>query len=193
MTIDVRRIITGHDEQGKAIVVSDGPATAVRTNPLRPGWQSTEVWRTNEAPAHIGLHLEADPTTGSHRISPNKQGTIIRIAHFEPESDAIRNLDPEKSREIFAAMGNPGASTFGKNGRHPLIHRTESVDYAIMLSGELYLVLDDSDVKLTAGDVVVQRGTNHSWSNRSNAPASIAFVLIDGTFEPELKEKLADR
>ena len=186
MTHPVRRVITGHDAQGKAIVVSDGPATAVRTNPLRPGWQSTEVWRTTESPARIGLTLEPDPTAGSHRIMPDPQGTIVRVAHFEPYSEALRNIDPETSRKIFSAMGNSQASTYGAGGRHPLMHRTQSVDYAIVLSGELYLVLDDDDVRLTAGDVVVQRGTNHAWSNRSTERASIAFILIDGAFDADL-------
>jgi quercetin dioxygenase-like cupin family protein len=179
-------VITGHDAQGKAIVVSDGPATAVRTNPLRPGWQSTEVWRTTESPARIRLSLEPDPTAGSHRIMPDPQGTIVRVAHFEPDSQALRSIDPDTSRKIFSAMGNSQASTYGAGGRHPLMHRTQSVDYAIVLSGELYLVLDDEDVRLTAGDVVVQRGTNHAWSNRSTERASIAFILIDGAFDPDL-------
>jgi len=72
------------------------------------------------------------------------------------------------------------------------MHRTETIDYAIILEGEITMVLDEEDMVLKAGDVVVQCGTAHAWSNRSNAPCTIAFVLIDGAFEPELKEKLND-
>jgi naringenin degradation protein FdeH len=98
-------------------------------------------------------------------------------------------MDPAASRAAFAALGNEQAATFGKGGRHPLMHRTETIDYAIVLSGEITMVLDDVDVMLRAGDVVVQCGTNHAWSNRSNAPCVVAFVLIDGEFEPELTKQ----
>ena len=183
----VRRVVTGHDGDGKAIVVSDGLAPAVRTNPLRPGNISTDIWKTDGAPAHIGN--ESDPTLGPRQIHPPKQGTVIRIADVPPESDAIRNLDPAKSRELFKAMGNEGASTFGRGGRHPLMHRTETIDYAVVLSGDIYLLLDDADVHLRAGDVVIQRGTNHAWSNRSDQPCRMLYVLIDGQFDPELAAK----
>jgi uncharacterized cupin superfamily protein len=79
---------------------------------------------------------------------------------------------------------------FGRGGRHPLMHRTETIDYAIVLSGEITMVLDDQDVLLKAGDIAVQCGTSHAWSNRSNAPAIVAFVLIDGTFDPKLSTTL---
>ena len=97
-----------------------------------------------------------------------------------PESDALRHFDPATAKKLFDQ-----ASTFKEGGRHPLMHRTETIDYAIVLSGELTLILDDSEVKLQAGDMVVQRGTNHAWSNRSDKPCIIAFVLVDGQFEPE--------
>jgi naringenin degradation protein FdeH len=113
---------------------------------------------------------------------PDKRGTVLRINHFPPENEAVRQMDPQASRAAFAALGNEKAATFGKGGRHPLMHRTETIDYA--------MVLDDVDVELSAGDIVVQCGTNHAWSNRSNAPCVVAFVLIDGAFEPELAAKL---
>ena len=74
-----------------------------------------------------------------------------------------------------------------------MMHRTETIDYAIVLEGELHLILDDSEVLLKAGDVTVQVGTNHAWSNRSGKPCRIAFILIDGAFEPALKQSLASR
>jgi mannose-6-phosphate isomerase-like protein (cupin superfamily) len=188
MTKPVRRVVTGHDRSGKAIVISDGPAPFVHINAINPEWYSTDIWRTNDAPTPIPS-ATAESTLGPRRQMPEKRGTVLRINHYPPESEAVRTMDPEASRKAFAALGNEKAATFGKGGRHPLMHRTETIDYAIVLAGEITMVMDDTDVLLKAGDVLVQCGTNHAWSNRSNAPCVIAFVLIDGEFDPELKEK----
>jgi mannose-6-phosphate isomerase-like protein (cupin superfamily) len=181
----VRRVVTGHDGSGKAIVISDGLAPTVRTNPLRPGHISVDVWKTAASPVLLSRE-EPDPTVGPKQIHPPHNGTVIRISEIAPESDAIRNLDPHKAREVFKAMGNEGASTFGRGGRHPFMHRTETLDYAVVLAGEIDLLLDDEDVHLKAGDVVIQRGTNHAWSNRSDKPCRMLYILIDGAFAPEL-------
>jgi mannose-6-phosphate isomerase-like protein (cupin superfamily) len=111
---------------------------------------------------------------------------VIRIAEIAPESDEIRNLPAQKSRELFKSMGHEGASTYGRGGRHPMMHRSESIDYVVVLEGEITLLLDDQDVQLKAGDVVVQRGTNHAWSNRSGKMARMLYLLIDGYYDPEL-------
>ncbi|HEV2007252.1 MAG TPA: cupin domain-containing protein [Burkholderiales bacterium] len=182
----IRRVVTGHDKNGKAIVISDGMTPNVKTNPLRPGHRSTDVWKTTAAPVILGID-EPDPTTGPRTIHPTTRGTIIRIAEMQPETDEIRNLTPEKSREIFRAMGNEDASTFGRGGRHPLMHRTETLDYAVILEGELTMLLDEGEVTLRTGDVLIQRGTNHAWSNRSNKVCRILFVLIDAKFDPQLE------
>jgi mannose-6-phosphate isomerase-like protein (cupin superfamily) len=188
MVKQVRRVVTGHDENGKAIVISDGPAPFVHVNAVNPEWYSTDIWRTGETPARI-VPAADEPTLGSRRQMPQKHGTVLRINHFPPESEDVRRMDPEASRRAFAALGNEKAATFGKGGRHPLMHRTETIDYAIVLSGEITMVMDDTDVELKAGDVLVQCGTNHAWSNRSNAPCVVAFVLIDGEFDPALKKR----
>ncbi len=185
----VRRVVTGHDAGGKAVVISDGPAPFVHVNALDPEWYSTDIWRTGETPARIA-RAAAESTLGPRRQLPQRRGTVLRINHFPPETEAVGKMDPEASRRAFAALGNEQAATFGRGGRHPLMHRTETIDYAIVLSGEITMVLDGADVLLKAGDVVVQCGTNHAWSNRSKAPCVVAFVLIDGEFEPELKQAL---
>ena len=189
MAKQVRRVVTGHDAEGKAIVISDGPAPFVHVNAVNPEWYSTDIWRTKETPARIAT-AAAEPTLGPRRQLPDKRGTVLRINHFPPENEAVRQMDPQASRAAFAALGNEKAATFGRGGRHPLMHRTETIDYAIVLSGQITMVLDDVDVELGAGDIVVQCGTNHAWSNRSDAPFVVAFVLIDGEFEPELTTKL---
>ncbi|MBI4193636.1 MAG: cupin domain-containing protein [Betaproteobacteria bacterium] len=187
----IRRVVTGHDENGKAIVISDGFAPSVRTNPLRPGHISMDIWKTAAMPVVL-TDREPDPTLGPRQIHPSAHGTVIRISEIAPETEAIRNLDPGKAREVFRAMGNEAASTFGRGGRHPFMHRTETVDYAVVLSGEIHLLLDDEDIHLKAGDVVIQRGTNHAWSNRSEKPCRMLYILIDGKFAPELAAKFND-
>ena len=134
---------------------------------------------------------EDDPTVqGPRTIHPPKGGTVLRIAELQPESEEIRNLSAEKAREVFAAAGNANAAQFGKGGRHPMMHRTESLDYAVVLEGEITMLLDDSEVNLKAGDVVIQRGTNHAWSNRSGKPVRMLYILIDGKLDPELATAL---
>ena len=185
METSIRRIVTGHDANGKAIVVSDGAATAVRTVPLWPGLISTDIWKTNSSP--VVLHKdEPDPTLGARSLHPAPHGTILRISIVPPETDAIRNLDATAAKEVFKGVGNAAASTLGRGGRHPLMHRTETLDYAVVLEGEITMLLDDSEVHLKAGDVVIQRGTNHAWSNRSGKPVRMLYVLMDGKFDSAL-------
>jgi len=181
----IRRVVTGHDKNGKAIVLSDGPCTAVRTHPNRPGHKSTDIWKTTAMPAPIARE-EADPSLGPRDFVP-PMGTKIRISEIPPEPESFKSLTPEQAREFFKEGGNPQASTFGQNSRHPFMHRTESVDYAVVLEGEITMLLDDQDITLKAGDVVIQRGTNHAWSNRSDKPVRMLYVLIDGEFDPALE------
>jgi naringenin degradation protein FdeH len=189
MTKPVRRVVTGHDAQGRAVVVSDGPAPFVHVNALDPDWYSTDIWRTDAAPATI-VAAAQEPTLGPRRQMPERNGTVLRINHYPPEPEAVRRMSVADARKAFAALGNETASTFGRGGRHPLMHRTETIDYAIVLAGEITMVLDDTEVALKTGDIVVQCGTNHAWSNRSAASCIIAFVLVDGKFDPVLTDRL---
>ncbi|MGZ9039053.1 MAG: cupin domain-containing protein [Burkholderiales bacterium] len=186
----VRRVITGHDANGKAIVLEDGFAPTVRTNPHRPGHISIDLWKTSASPVVIKRE-EPDPTAGPRQIHPPPHGTVFRISEVPPETAETRNITPEQAQAAFRHSGNEGASTFAQNKRHPFMHRTESVDYAVVLEGEITMMLDDDEVHLRAGDVVIQRGTNHAWSNRSGKPAKMLYVLIDGEFDPELKSQFS--
>jgi quercetin dioxygenase-like cupin family protein len=188
MVRPIRRVVTGHDDKGRAVVVSDGPAPSVHINKAEQDWFSVDMWRTHEMPAKIMTKTE-EPTAGPRRQMPTANGTVLRINSFPPESEAVRAMTPADSLRVFEGLGNPKAATFGKGGRHPMMHRTESIDYALILSGEITMLLDDQEVLLKAGDVVVQCGTNHAWSNRSNAPCLVAFVLIDGEFDTQLETK----
>jgi len=181
----VRRVVTGHDKNGKAIVLSDGPVPTVHSNPIRPGQMSFEVWKTKAMPVPLARD-EPEPTAGPRSLQPPPMGALLRISEVPPESEATRNLTPGEARELFRKSGAGEASTFGRGGRHPMMHRTETVDYAVVLEGEITLLLDEGDVNLKAGDVVIQRGTNHAWSNRSGKTVRMLYVLIDGRFDPEL-------
>jgi len=184
MTGFVRRVVTGHDKNGKAIVLADGLVPRVYTNPVRPGHRSSDIWETRGMPVPI-TREEPDPVAEVSRfLSP--LGVKIRISELEPEPESVRNLDPREAAEWYKASGHSSSSTFGKGGRHPLMHRTETLDYAVVLEGQMTLVMDDQEIVLNAGDVVVQRGTNHAWSNRSSKRVRMLYVLIDGKFDSEL-------
>lgn len=184
----IRRVVTGHDASGKAVVLSDGPVPTVHSNPIRPGQLSFEVWKTHEMPVTIDA-AQPEPTAGARSLQPPGHGTLFRISVVPPESEETRKLTPEQARELFRKSGAGEASTYGRGGRHPMMHRTETVDYAVVLEGEITLLLDEGDVQLKAGDVVIQRGTSHAWSNRSGKNVKMLYVLIDGDFAPALEEK----
>ena len=188
----IRRVVTGHDRDGKAIVLSDGPVPTVHSNPIRPGQLSIEVWKTHAMPVPIAAE-EPEPTTGPRSLQPPKNGNVFRISIVPPETEETRSLTPEKAQELFRQSGAKEASTFGKGGRHPMMHRTETVDYAVVLEGEITLILDEGEVALKQGDVVIQRGTSHAWSNRSGKPVRMMYVLIDGDFAPELETKFGPK
>jgi len=189
MSKPIRRLVTGHDQSGKAIVVSDGAAPMVFTNPARPGYSLTQLWMTDGAPAVIDVG--PDPTDRPVAIEPSAHGTVIRVIEFPPESEETRAFSPEQARAIFAGMGSKGAATGRSDSRHPLMHRTETIDYAVVIEGGITLVLDDSDVVLNVGDVVIQRGTNHAWSNRTGKACRMLFVLVDAALSPEIAASIA--
>lgn len=176
---EVRRIVTGHDAAGRATVISDAPCPHVRVSPQRGGVAYTNLWQTDRMP--VPIHGSADPVTDAMNLEPPPNGTNLRLVEFEPEGPHLAGATAEAARTAFAAMGGAAhALTQRAEARHPWMHRTKSVDYGIVLSGEIYLVLDDRDVLMRAGDVCVQRGTNYAWSNRSETNCVMAFVLIDG-------------
>lgn len=184
----IRRVVTGHDKNGKAVVLSDGAVPVVHSNPMRPGQLSYEVWKTSAMPIPL-VAQEPEPTGGKRQLHPVANGTTFRISEVPPESDAIRNMTPEQARNAFAASNAEEASTWGRGGRHPLMHRTETVDYAVVLEGEITLLLDEGEVMLKAGDVVIQRGTNHAWRNHTSKPTRMLYVLMDGKFDPKLADQ----
>jgi quercetin dioxygenase-like cupin family protein len=151
-----RRVVTGHDESGRSVVLQDGRAPVSRR--ASDGATFHELWSTSATPAAIQAG-EAEPVTAADPVGPPAGGTRVRLVELPP-------------------------------GTRSPIHRTESVDYGIVLQGRVILVLDDSEVVLGPGDLVVQRGTDHAWENRDGEIARILFVLVDGRFGAELLETL---
>lgn len=143
MTLSIRRVITGHDDSGKAVVLDDG--ISPNQGGRRPGTEATVVWTTEGFPVDNDGY---EDTSQSQETTTHANGTVFRIVSFAP-------------------------------GNAPRMHRTDSIDYAVVMSGEIDMELDDSTVHLKAGDVVVQRGTIHNWKNTGTEPCVIAFVLID--------------
>jgi len=185
----IRRVVTGHDEQGRAVVLEDGYAPNVRHDASRPGYYLTQLWLTPTAPAPI--NNGADPTLGPVSLAPPELGTVVRIIEFPPAGLELRDVDADAARQAVSMFGGQHALT-GQGGgkqRHPFMHRTETIDYAIVLSGEITMLLDESEVTLKAGEILIQRGTNHAWTNRTDEPARVLFVLVDGKFDPALPQQ----
>ena len=173
----IRRVVTGHDAQGRAVVVMDGPAANVLHRPSRPGVALTDLWATSGPAAP---RTDRDPVDRPVVLHPPPRGTVFRIIQFDPE-DAYAPARADGAT-AFAAMGAAGTVVAG--ARHPYMHRTDTVDYAVVLQGSITMLLDDEDVELSAGDVVIQNGTNHAWANRGHAPCLMAFMLIDAPGYP---------
>jgi len=169
-----RRVVTGHNAQGRSIFVSDGLPPVVHSRGAG-STVVTEFWQTGAPPASNAGN--ADPTIGQpQKVPPPRHGSKFRVVEYPPDSQRV------------AQMRAPGVSHDAKsegyvrdlaNKRHPGFHKTDSIDYAIVLTGEIYALVDEGEVLLKAGDVLIQRGTSHAWSNRTEEPCCIAFVLID--------------
>jgi naringenin degradation protein FdeH len=168
---EVRRVVTKLDAAGKAVVMLDE-----RTRLVRPGGPAYvgNVWVTASTPPDFSAEVDRGKTKVG--IVPPKGGSVFRVVEFPPERDALAQMGGHSLQETIGAANTPAK---GVAARHPLMHRTRTLDYAVIISGEIDMLLDEGAVHLKAGDVVVQQATNHAWVNRGSAPCRIAFVLID--------------
>jgi mannose-6-phosphate isomerase-like protein (cupin superfamily) len=169
MTRPTRRVVTGHDASGKAVVLLDGAAPNAKLRKAS-GLTSTLLWVTDGSPADNSG--SADTAERDIGVAPPPSGSIFRVVDFPPASETGAVDNAAMLREMGLAAGHA-------DPRHASMHRTRSVDYAVVISGEIDMLLDDSEVHLRAGDVLVQRGTNHAWVNRGRDTCRIAFVLVD--------------
>lgn len=189
---NVRRVVTGHDETGKAIVLSDGAPPNVIRLEHQPGLAFHELWHTDASPAPVSFS-EPEPTDRYAETAPPPHGTIVRIIDIPPEGQDGPDFDKETARKLFEQVGLAENAEHTIPGRHPMMHRTESIDYGIVLEGQIVLLLDEDEVVLEQGDMVVQRGTIHAWTNRTDKTVRMLFVLTDGAFDAELKAKFEER
>jgi quercetin dioxygenase-like cupin family protein len=178
----VRRVITGFDSSGQSVFVEDGPANA-STNASRPGFRHSHVWATGRIPGPVD---DQDRTAEVSGILPLAGGSVLHILDVppEPKDPAARERAYQARREALkkdeASAHHPGVRHF-PDARHPGMHATDSIDYSIVLSGEIYAMLDNEEKLLKTGDVLIQRGTSHAWVNRSDDVCRIAFVLVSAT------------
>ena len=158
-----RRVVTGHDEAGKSVILSDGPPPQHhdRRGP-KAGAEFVEIWNSPDAVPQLISVPAAEPNDRPFTIMP-ASGHLLRILEVYPAKDG---------------------------GKRTPMHRTKTLDYVVVIEGEIVLILDDSEVVLKQGDAVVQRGTNHAWENRSDSVVRAAFFHIDAAFSPELLDKL---
>lgn len=169
---DIRRIVTGNNAHGDSYIMEDRPANAIVTTPKRPGYRVVNIWRTQGMPVNLN---ETDTILEQKGILPPENGTILRVIDFPPEpkdSNALR-------KQLEATFNGLYSDANYKKHQYPGTHQTETLDYAIILEGEIIAKLDKDETVMREGDILIQRGTTHAWVNRSNKTARVAFILID--------------
>jgi mannose-6-phosphate isomerase-like protein (cupin superfamily) len=166
---DIRRVVTGLDERNHAVVLFDSRIPLKQDSPVI---SSTNFWITDSTPPSLSKQDTANRPIG---VSPPDNGTKFRLVEFAP-------LDPATEAKLPPEMIMKGVNHPPEKGilvKHPMMHRTRTLDYAVVLSGEIDMMLDDTSVHLREGDVIVQQATNHGWVNHSSQPCRILFVLMD--------------
>lgn len=169
-----RRVVTGHNAEGKSIFISDAATPHVFQR--SPGSAVVmEMWETSATPADN--RGNDDAIARGFRLPPPKNGSTFRVIEYPPDKERLKALAAERAGPDDGSGWLQAADK--RQARHLGFHKTNSVDYAIVLSGEIYALMDEGEVLLKSGDVLIQRGTNHAWSNRTDEPCYVAFVLID--------------
>jgi hypothetical protein len=168
----VRRVVTGHNARGHSCILMDGNAPNIMEMASMPGLVVTDLWETKGSPAdNRGDKDNADRPV---RLEPPPGGSVFRIVEFPPDAAWKGKAS---GAEAFDSIGAGHAVAEGSDD--PMMHVTATTDYAIVLEGEVWAVMEDGETCLRAGDVLVQRGTMHSWSVRTDRPARVAFILVD--------------
>jgi hypothetical protein len=172
----IRRVVTGHDAQNRSTFIFDGLAPNVKEMATMPGVALTDLWETTTAPAdNTGT---ADAAARPVKLEPPSVGSILRIVEFPPDT-MWKGADAAKA---FESIGAGHAQD--KDSADPMRHKTSTIDYIIVLKGEIYAILDTGETLLKAGDILVQRGTMHSWSVRGTEPCIVAAILIGAQPHP---------
>lgn len=170
----VRRVVTGLNAEGCSTVVLDDISPFHFAFPGVPDYGGTDIWRTDRTPADN--LSEGEPCFLPLAVSPQAGGSVFRIVQFPPDRLYLDKFDRDGA---FGALADGKGATDTPAVHNPTMHQTHSVDYAVVLRGEVYALLDEGEVLLKAGDTLVQRGTLHGWSNRTDELCIVVFVLID--------------
>ncbi|MTD54679.1 cupin domain-containing protein [Amycolatopsis pithecellobii] len=170
--VPVRRVVTGHDESGRSTVLSDEFSPHTMTFPGVPDYGQTDLWRTR---------VPADNTTSGEScenptMAPPDGGVVFRVVQIPPDHLFLADFD---RTAMFGGLPDGKHAVGDHEVRNATMHRTRSVDFAVVLDGEVHAVLEDGEVLLRRGDTLIQRGTLHGWSNRTDSNCQIAFVLVD--------------
>ena len=175
---EVRMVVTGYDKDGKSIFETYGLVPS-SMNPTRPNMYARRPWATGAIPVPVN---EPNRANELHGIMPPENGSVLNIIDYPPEpSDPAER---EKALKDIAERVKKAGPHSEKGVRrspdslHPGMHETDSIDYAIVLSGEIYAIMDKGETLLKTGDILMQRGTPHAWSNRSGEYCRVAFVLV---------------
>lgn len=169
----VRRIVTGHTADGRSVVISDGVADAVAENKDWPGRGITFLWKSDTAPAD-----NQAPASSPLSILPNSVGSTFIISQIPPEAE-IGAMDGTRQARLADPTARAGKGLIQRDTRrHPGMHATDTLDYIVLLAGEMTMLLDEGEVVLRPFDVLIQRGTNHAWINRGSQTAVMATVVI---------------
>ncbi len=170
-----RRVVTVDRRAGEGNLVSDDASPDVRIDPARPGFACARMWVTDSAPAKIvyeTLHLP-------NVLEPPPGGSVFNVFTFPPDDSWRGRIGQVEVAAFYRGMGAPGACTYSPNAPHPYMQKMKTLDFCVVIEGEIVLVLDTEEAVLRAGDVVIQRGTNHAWSNRSRKPAVLSIASHD--------------
>jgi len=167
------------DEGPHSKLIADGPSPDVRADPARPGFSCARMWVTDRTPIRLkevreSLHLP-------HTYVPPRGGSTCYVVTFPPDASWRGKVGAAEVAAYFKQTGAPEISTYSATAPHPYMQKAATLDFCLVLDGEITLVLDTEEVQLKAGDTVVQRGTNHAWSNRSDRPCVIAFSSHDAS------------
>ena len=177
----VRRIITGINAEGRSYFEEDGPAHLRQTS-SRPGLYSQHVWGTGPIPVPVDDSDRSDEAPG---IMPPAGGSILHVIDYPPEpkdpAERDKAYDAMRTRIREAGVNPEPGQRRLPDEPHPGMHETDTIDYAIVMSGEIWAIMDAGETLMKTGDVLMQRGTAHAWSNRSDDYCRVAFVLVEAT------------
>jgi len=174
MAFEIRRIVSGHNAQGKSIFIMDGNVGTPAGRRSSAGTSVVELWQTDTTPADNSG--DKDPTDHAFRLPPPANGSVFRVVEYPPDKERFAAMS---GQDWSADAKSQGYQRTGGAARHAGFHKTDTIDYAFVIEGEIVALMDEGEKLMKTGDVLIQRGTNHAWANRSDKPARVAFILID--------------